>query len=118
MLGGAVGSLARYLFVTYVHARTSGPFPFGTLLVNVSGAFLIGAVMTLLAERWMGNPNLRLLLVVGFLGGYTTFSSLEYELYSAMQAGFKAVAVAYLLASIIAGYIAVLLGTWVASSKR
>ncbi len=117
MAGGAIGSLARYLFVTYVYSRTSGPFPLGTFLVNISGAFLIGLVMTFLAERWMGNPHLRLLLVVGVLGGYTTFSSLEYEAYAAAQMGHRAVALAYVVASAIVGYWAVLLGVWAAAKR-
>lgn len=117
MLGGAIRSLARYLLTTYVYSRTSGPFPLGTFVVNISGAFLIGVAMTLLAERWMGNPQLRLLLVVGVLGGYTTFSSLEYEAYAAVQMGHRAVAFAYVVASAIVGYGAVVLGAWLAAKR-
>ena len=117
MLGGALGSLTRYLFVSYVHSRIAGPFPVGTFLVNVTGSFLIGLVMTILTQRWMGGQYARLFLVVGFLGGYTTFSSLEYEAYAAVQTGYKFVALLYVVASAIAGYGAVALGAWLAARK-
>ena len=117
MLGGAVGSLARYLLVTYVHNRSAGPFPLGTFIVNITGSFLIGVVMTLLAERWMGNTNLRLLLVVGVLGGYTTFSSLEFETYAAVETGHRTLALAYILGSAVCGYAAVILGALLASRR-
>ncbi len=79
MVGGAVGSLTRYITGSAVMSRFGGRFPLGTFVINVSGSFLIGVLMTLLTERFQPHPNWRLLLVVGFLGGYTTFSSFEYE---------------------------------------
>lgn len=117
MAGGAVGSLARYLLVTFVQSRNSGVFPLGTFVVNLTGSFLIGAVMTLISERWMDNIHLRLLLAVGLLGGFTTFSSLEYEAFAAYQKGYRAAAVGYVLGSIVAGYAAVFLG-WLVTSRR
>ena len=57
------------------------------MIVNLTGSFLIGLLMTLFVERWQAHPQLRLLLVVGFLGGYTTFSSFEYETYQAVREG-------------------------------
>ena len=62
-------------------------FPLGTLVINVTGSFLIGFLMTMLTERFQLDPQWRLLLVVGFLGGYTTFSSFEWETYSAVREG-------------------------------
>ena len=59
--------------------RVGGRFPLGTVFINVTGSFLIGFIMTMLTERLNPHPNWRLLLVVGFLGGYTTFSSFEWE---------------------------------------
>jgi fluoride exporter len=79
LLGGGAGSVARYLIATAVMTRISSRFPLGTVFVNISGSFLIGLLMTLLTERFAPHPNLRLLLVVGFLGGYTTFSSFDWE---------------------------------------
>jgi CrcB protein len=117
MLGGAVGSLARYLLVTFIHSKSPGPFPFGTFVVNITGSFLVGVAITVIGERWMGNTNLRVLLVVGVLGGYTTFSSLEYEVYAAAQSGYRAVALTYAVASAVCGYLAVVLGVWVAARR-
>src|ERR1017187_3284722 len=87
LLGGGVGSLARYLAGSAITGRFGTRFPTGTMLVNVTGCFLIGLTMTLLTERLQPHPYWRLVLVVGFLGGYTTFSSLEWETYSAVREG-------------------------------
>ena len=77
--GGGIGSVARYMVATWIGQRWGRSFPFGTFVVNVSGSFLIGLLMTLMAERFLENPEWRLLIVVGGLGGYTTFSTFEYE---------------------------------------
>jgi CrcB protein len=87
MLGGATGSLARYVAGGAIMNRFGGRFPLGTLVINVTGSFLIGLLMALFTERFQPHPNWRLLLVVGFLGGYTTFSAFEYETYSAVRDG-------------------------------
>src|ERR1700742_5196962 len=78
LIGGASGSLARYVVGAAIMNRVGGRFPAGTVFINITGSFLIGFLMTLLTER-LAHPNWRLLLVVGFLGGYTTFSSFEWE---------------------------------------
>ena len=109
MAGGAVGSLARYVAGTAIMSRFGGRFPLGTLLVNVSGCFLIGVIMTLLAQK-APHPNWRLLLVVGFLGGYTTFSSFAYETFTAAREGSPWIGLLNVVASIVAGYLAVWLG--------
>ncbi|HXX57376.1 MAG TPA: fluoride efflux transporter CrcB [Thermodesulfovibrionales bacterium] len=77
--GGGIGSVARYIVATWIGQRWGRSFPLGTFMVNVSGSFLIGLLMTLMTERFIENPQWRLLLVVGGLGGYTTFSTFEYE---------------------------------------
>src|SRR5438445_9391677 len=87
LAGGAVGSLARYLVGTAIMTRTGGRFPFGTVFINITGSFLIGLLMTLLTERLRPHPNWRLLLVVGVLCGYTTFSSFEWETLSLVKDG-------------------------------
>jgi len=107
MAGGAVGSLARYVAGTAIMSRFGGRFPLGTLVVNVTGCFLIGVAMTLLAGKTSPHPNLRLLLVVGFLGGYTTFSSFAYETFTASPW----MGLVNVMASVVAGYLAVWLGT-------
>lgn len=79
LLGGALGSAARYLTVLWMAARLGPTFPWGTLTVNVAGSFLIGVIATLADERGSIGPQARVLLVVGFLGGFTTFSSFSLE---------------------------------------
>ena len=114
MLGGALGSLARYLAGTAIMGRFGGRFPLGTLFVNVTGSFLIGLLMTLLTERWQPHPNWRLLLVVGFLGGYTTFSSFEYETYRAVHDGGQWIGLLNVTGSVFLGYVAVWVGSLMA----
>ena len=110
LAGGAVGSLARFLAGTAIMNRFASRFPLGTMIVNVTGCFLIGAIMTALTQRAPANPNLRLLLVVGFLGGYTTFSSFEWETFAAARDGSPWIGLLNVLASVALGYLAVWLG--------
>jgi fluoride exporter len=108
--GGGAGSLARYLAGTAIMNRFGGRFPLGTLVVNVSGSFLIGLLMTWLTERYAPHPQLRMLLVVGFLGGYTTFSSFEWETYGTVREGGAWLGLVNVVASVTLGYLAVWLG--------
>lgn len=78
-VGGGLGAVARYLVSTWAAARLGSGFPYGTLIVNVVGCFIIGLFMSLMLERVVINPYLRLFFVVGFVGGLTTFSSFSYE---------------------------------------
>src|SRR5215472_6702002 len=111
LIGGGVGSVARYALGTVVSARIGGRFPLGTLIINVSGSFLIGLLMTLFTESLQLHPNWRLLLVVGFLGGYTTFSTFEYETFRAVHDGGKWIGVLNVVGSVTLGYIAVWIGS-------
>jgi fluoride exporter len=117
LAGGAAGSLARYLIGIAIMTRTGGRFPFGTLFVNMSGSFLIGLAMALLTERLRPHPNWRLLLVVGFLGGYTTFSSLEWETMSLVKDGARWLGLLNAVGSVVVGYGAVWLGAMVAGKR-
>ena len=110
LVGGGVGALARYVLGTEIAARVGGRFPLGTLVINVTGSFLIGLLMTLFTERFQPHPNWRLLLVVGVLGGYTTFSTFEYETFRAVQEGSKWIGMLNAVGSVVLGYIAVWLG--------
>jgi CrcB protein len=110
LVGGGVGALARYIVGTEVAARVGGRFPLGTLVINVTGSFLIGLLMTLFTERLQPHPNWRLLLVVGVLGGYTTFSTFEYETFRAVQDGGKWIGLLNVVGSVVLGYIAVWIG--------
>jgi len=85
-------------------------FPWGTLVVNVTGCFLIGLIMEALISRVSANPNWRAVLVVGFLGGYTTFSSFEWETFSAVRSGASWIGLLNVLGSVGFGYLAVWIG--------
>jgi len=111
MLGGATGSLARYVLGTAIMTRLGPRFPMGTLVINVTGSFLIGLLMTLFTERLQPHANWRLVLVVGFLGGYTTFSSFEWETLSLVKDGGRWLGVLNIVGSVLLGYTAVWLGS-------
>jgi CrcB protein len=110
LVGGGVGALARYVLGAEIAARVGERFPLGTLVINVTGSFLIGLLMTLFTERLQPHPNWRLLLVVGVLGGYTTFSTFEYETFRAVQDGGKWIGMLNVVGSVVMGYIAVWIG--------
>src|SRR5690348_3323846 len=110
LLGGGAGALARYVVGAAIAERFGGRFPVGTLVINVTGSFFIGFLMSLFTERLQPHPNWRLLLVVGVLGGYTTFSTFEYETFRAVQDGGKWMGLLNVAASVLLGYIAVWLG--------
>lgn len=78
-VGGALGACSRYFVSQWAASRFGADFPYGTLLVNAVGCFLIGFFLTLATERMIVSPYWRLIVAVGFLGGLTTFSSFSYE---------------------------------------
>ena len=109
-IGGALGAVSRYGIALWIGQRWGRSFPLGTFVINVSGSFLIGLLMTLLAERFSVNPQWRLLLVVGFLGAYTTFSTFEYETGALLKDGEWAFAMLNVVLSVVVGFIALKLG--------
>ena len=109
-IGGGSGALARYVAASAIMTRFGGKFPLGTLVINVTGSFLIGFLMTVLTERFKLDPMWRLLLIVGFLGGYTTFSSLEWETFMAVREGGLWTGALNVVSSVILGYVAVWFG--------
>lgn len=115
LVGAGTGGLARYIAALFILERYNGRFPLPTFVINITGSFLIGILMAVLTQRFQAHPNWRLLLVVGFLGGYTTFSSFEYETYQGVRGGNPLMALCYVLLSVIVGYFAVWLGTVIAS---
>lgn len=115
-LGGGIGSVARFAVAVWVGQRWGRSFPLGTFVANVSGSFLIGLLMTLLAGRFLENPQWRLFLVVGGLGGYTTFSSLQYETGKLVADGELVYAVLNIVLSVVAGFTALKIGEIIAKN--
>jgi CrcB protein len=108
--GGAIGSMLRFWAGGYVSERLGTRFPYGTFVINITASFLIGFIMTLLAERANWSPNWRYLMVVGFLGGYSTFSSFEYESFRVFQDGEFLIASLNIALSVAVGFVSVWLG--------
>jgi crcB protein len=110
-IGGFLGANARYLVGNWAAQRWGTEFPSGTLLINVAGSFLLGLFATLaMSLTW--SDNARLLIAVGFLGAFTTFSTFAFESLSLLQQGRQqfALAAAYLLGSCALGLAAAALG--------
>ena len=112
-LGGAAGTGARYLFSTAM-TRAFGNFPFGTLGVNLMGSFLISVVMVLALEKSALSPDLRLIIVTGGLGGFTTYSSFNYETLHLAQSGAAALAVVNVVITLVGCLAAGIAGIWLA----
>ena len=98
-LGGASGAVARYVLANWVHTLWEGKLPLGTLLVNVIGSFAIGIIYVLVVERQLIHADWRGVLMVGFLGAFTTFSTFSLETISLIEAGHLLHAAAYMLGS-------------------
>lgn len=98
-LGGGLGATARFALATVIAERAGTTFPLGTLLINVSGSLIIGVLLVLLTESLAADPAWRLFFVVGFLGGYTTFSSFSFEAVALLMNGAWARAAAYVVGS-------------------
>lgn len=113
MAGAAAGGLSRYLIGTAINAHFPQRGWYGTVIVNITGCFLIGIVATILNQR-NADPNWRLLLVVGVLGGYTTFSSFAWETFALVKDGEFAKGLANVAVSVIAGYLALWCGVLLA----
>ena len=107
---GAVGALARYGLEGFVSRRAPGAFPWGTFAVNVSGAFVLGFVFTLMTEQFAVAPWIRGAITIGLLGAYTTFSTLSFETYRLLEDGAIGIAAANAFGSLAAGLGAVYLG--------
>ena len=111
-VGGGLGSLARWGVGLAVRERYRGPFPLGTFLINISGAFLIGFLTVLFQFDWKERfgHNLNTIVLTGVLGGYTTFSSMQLDAASLWQSRHARLAMVYLVGSILAGLVAAAIG--------
>lgn len=114
-IGGAAGAVARYLVDGWVSERTGGAFPFGTLVVNLSGAFILGLLATLALERSVLSAAIRPAILIGFVGAYTTFSTWMLESWRLAEQGAWLGAIANIGGSVFLGLAA--LGTGIALGR-
>jgi len=108
--GGFLGSIARFWVGSYIGNRLGMRFPFGTVAINISGSFLIGLIVTLIAQRAHWNANWSFLIPIGFIGAYTTFSTFELETLRTFQEGETLLAFLNVILSVVLGFVAVWLG--------
>jgi CrcB protein len=111
--GGAAGAVVRFLVDNAVLDRFSGAFPLGILVVNVSGAFVLGLLAALIVDRGVLPADLRAPLLVGFLGAYTTFSTLMLDSWRLFEDGLPVLALANIAGSTVLGVVAVVGGLWI-----
>lgn len=116
VIGGTAGTVARYALGGLVH-RVAGPgFPYGTMAVNLTGCFILGFLASLSENKFMLGPNARLLLMIGFCGAFTTFSTLIFETHNLIRDGQELGAFLNILASVVVGFVCfrvgILLGEW------
>jgi len=110
MLGGGLGAVARFMVSTSVNERLSSNFPYGTLVVNVMGSFIMGFLAMWLVEKLGLNPLLRLAIFVGFLGAFTTFSTFSMETLNLFNEGLAFQALLNMLINVMLSVLAVWLG--------
>lgn len=108
-LGGFLGANVRYWLGHWADQRFGTQFPWGTFIINVTGSFILGLFMAVAAERILPAPW-RLVFAIGFVGAYTTFSTFEYETFKLANSGSTLWALANVLFSVLAGFIAVWIG--------
>lgn len=116
-IGGFIGSIARYLVGGWFAARFGSAFPYGTFVINITGSFVIGFFLAFAQDRVSLSPYWRLFFAVGFVGGYTTFSTFEYESISLLQNGEMLLGAIYMIGSLVIGAVAAIggiaLGSWI-----
>ena len=110
ILGGVAGTLSRYFLAGAVYQLLGTGFPYGTLAVNLIGCFLVGFFAALAEEKFLLGPHARLLLMVGFCGAFTTFSTLILETSNLIKAGESLKAFANVTVSVIIGFVVFRMG--------
>jgi len=115
-VAGFLGAITRYRADRWITYRMKGSFPWGTLLVNLTGCFILGLLISVCAERMAPHSDLRAALTVGFVGAYTTFSAFAYQTLTLSEHGNTDLAILYVLASVVPGVAAVWLGTLIGRS--
>ncbi len=109
-LGSALGGVLRYLLGGFVQRATSGTFPIGTLVINITGSFLLGLLYRYSADSAAITPEVRAMLTIGLCGGYTTFSTFSYETVRLLEDGEFGRALAYIGLSVVISVAATMLG--------
>jgi CrcB protein len=113
-VGGAAGAVLRHLINISPLAGWFGRFPFPTFLINVAGSFLVGFLLIMLTNRVSVSDNVRVAVIVGFLGAFTTFSTFEMEIYALVKERLFAMAFFYLVLSLTAGFVGLVAGIRIA----
>ncbi len=108
-LAGSLGALSRYLLGRFIVERFSREFPLGTMLINISGSFVIG-LLFVLAARHSITSTIQLILATGFLGGYTTFSTMCWEIVQLARSRSRIASMLYISGSVVCGLLAAALG--------
>jgi CrcB protein len=108
-IGGFLGSVLRFWLGSFIGGRLGARFPYGTFVINITGSFLIGMVVTVLATKAHWSSNWLYLIPIGFIGGYTTFSTFEYETFRLFQDGQLLTAMLNITLSVVVGFV----GVWV-----
>lgn len=114
-LGGVLGVNARYWLGVWMNKWASPQFPWATFSINVTGSFAFGLLVTVLAQ-WLPHPHARIMVLTGFLGGYTTFSSFAYESLALWERGERGLAFTNIAGSVFSGIVAVAVGVGVGRS--
>jgi CrcB protein len=109
-VGGAAGAVSRYALQGWVQDLSGGRFPWGTFVVNISGSFLLGLVFALAMDRAILAPEVRVPVMIGFIGSYTTFSTLMLESWRLVEEGDYLFMFSNLVGSVVVGMVAVVAG--------
>lgn len=109
-LGGFAGAVTRYVVDGIIAERSTGAFPWGTLVVNLSGSFVLGVLFAITTERAILPAEIRAPVLIGFIGAYTTFSTYMLESWRLVESGAVGLALANLLGSLALGMVAVVAG--------
>ncbi|TMI96548.1 MAG: fluoride efflux transporter CrcB [Bacteroidetes bacterium] len=113
-LGGAAGSILRYAVQRFFQVQNTSAFPTGTLLVNIAGCFLIGILWSIVSRSLTWNEEMKLLLMTGFCGGFTTFSAFTLEGIGLLKENKAALFLIYFTASVVGGLVATFIGIRIA----
>jgi CrcB protein len=113
MVGGGLGSMLRYVIMSFIGRLSVGAFPYSTLAVNIFGSFLMGVWITFMANILPARAqSLHLLFAVGVLGGFTTFSTFSLDIFYLVERGNNAQAVIYVLVSVLLSFLSLIGGVW------